>query len=122
MTDVMNAIHTPGEEDATIVELRQLLVVIDNEVTAAYGWDELEIAYDFREINGGSANDRWLWSLSQDVTADLLGRLTALNRERFEAAASSSSGASTTTKSKRGRRPKAASPATLDGLFGEGEL
>ena len=35
LTDVMNAIHTPGEEDATIVELRQLLVVIDNEVTAA---------------------------------------------------------------------------------------
>ena len=122
LTDVMNAIHTPGEEDATIVELRQLLVVIDNEVTAAYGWDDLEIVYDFREIDGGSANDPWRWSLSSDLTADLLGRLTALNRERFEAAASSSSGASTTTKSKRGRRPKAASPATLDGLFGEGEL
>lgn len=122
LTDVMNAIHTPDEENATIVELRQLLVVIDNEVTTAYGWDDLEIVYDFREIDGGSANDPWRWSLSSDLTADLLGRLTALNRERFEAAASSSSGASTTTKSKRGRRPKAASPATLDGLFGEGEL
>lgn len=122
LTDVMNAIHTPGEEDATIVELRQLLVVIDNEVTAAYGWDALDIVYDFREIDGGSANDPWRWSLSSDLTADLLGRLTALNRERFEAASSSSSGAPTATKSKRGRRPKAASSATLDGLFGEGEL
>ncbi|WP_305826096.1 Eco57I restriction-modification methylase domain-containing protein [Pseudomonas aeruginosa] len=122
LTDVMNAIHAPGEEDATIVELRQLLVVIDNEVTAAHGWDDLEIVYDFREIDGRSANDPWRWSLSSDLTADLLGRLTALNRERFEAASSSSSGASTATKSKRGRRPKAASSATLDGLFGEGEL
>lgn len=122
LTGVMNAIHTPGEEDATIVELRQLLVAIDTEVTAAYGWDDLEIAYDFREIDGGSANDHWRWSLSEAVTADLLGRLTSLNRERFEAATSSSSGASTLTKSKRGRRPKAASFATLDGLLDEGDL
>ena len=122
LTDVMNAIHNPSVEDATIVELRKLLVAIDTEVTAAYGWEDLGIAYDFREIDGGSANDPWRWSLSEDVTADILGRLTTLNRERFETAARRSSGASTVTKSKRGRRPKAASSAIYDGLFDEGAL
>ena len=122
LTDVMNAIHNPSMDDTTIGELRQFLVAIDTEVAVAYGWDDLEIAYDFREIDGGSANDPWRWALSEDVTADLLGRLTALNRERFEVAASSSSGASTVTKSKRGRRPKAAPSVILDGLFDEGEL
>ena len=116
LTDVMNAIHTPGEEDATIVELRQLLVVIDNEVTAAYGWDDIEIVYDFREIDGGAANDPWRWSLSEGITADVLGRLTALNRERFDADVSSR-GASTATKSKRGPSPKAAASMSLNDLF-----
>ncbi|WP_202967630.1 Eco57I restriction-modification methylase domain-containing protein [Comamonas testosteroni] len=116
LTDVMNAIHTRGEEDATIVELRQLLVVIDNEVTAAYGWDDLKIAHHFREIKGGSANDPWRWSLSEGVTADVLGRLTALNRERFDADVSSR-GASTATKSKRGRSPKTAASMSVNDLF-----
>jgi hypothetical protein len=121
LTDVMNAIHSPSVEDTTIVELRQLLADIDTEVVSAYGWDDLEINYDFRELGGGSGNDLWRWSLSQEANADLLERLTLLNRERFEAAASSS-GASTATKSKRGRRPKAAPSVILDGLFGKGEL
>jgi hypothetical protein len=121
LTDVMNAIHSPSVEDTTIVELRQLLADIDTEVVSAYGWDDLEINYDFRELGGGSGNDLWRWSLSQEANADLIERLTLLNRERFEAAASSS-GASTATKSKRGRRPKAAPSVILDGLFGEGEL
>lgn len=117
LTDVMNAIHNPSIEDATIVELRQLLVAIDTDVATAYGWDDLEIAYDYREVGGGSANDPWRWALSEDVTADLLGRLTALNRERFEAAARGSSGATTVTKPTRGRRPKTASSTSLNDLF-----
>lgn len=117
LTDVMNAIHNPSVEDTTIVELRRLLATIDTEVEVAYGWDDLEIAYDFREIDGGSANDPWRWALSEDVTADLLGRLTALNRERFEAAANNRGGASAVTKSKRGRRAKAAPEVALGGLF-----
>jgi hypothetical protein len=116
LTDVMNAINNPSIGDAEILELRQLLSIIDSDVVAAYGWDDLEIAYDFQEISGGSVNDPLRWALSEDVTADLLGRLTALNRERFEAAVSSS-GASMVRKSKRGRRQKADSSMPLDDLF-----
>ncbi|MFD0666099.1 Eco57I restriction-modification methylase domain-containing protein [Ramlibacter sp. MAHUQ-53] len=88
LTDVMNAVHSPDDSDETIAELRQLLSVIDSEVAAAYGWGEVEVTYDFREFDGGSANDKWRWALSADATSTLLNKLVALNRERFEASSS----------------------------------
>lgn len=121
LTDVMNKIHTPSVGDTTIVELRQLLAAIDTEVVVAYGWNDIKITYDFRKIGGGSVNDPWRWALSEDVTADLLGRLIALNRERIQAAPSSDSDASAVNKSKRGRRPRTAPSVILDGLFEEDE-
>ncbi|EIU5250551.1 TPA: hypothetical protein L4623_005797 [Pseudomonas aeruginosa] len=86
LTDVMNAIHTPGATDSTIAELRRLLAIIDTEVTTAYGWDDVDVSYEFRAFDGGSVNDRWRWALSSDATSTLLERLVALNRARFEAA------------------------------------
>ncbi|WP_243352044.1 Eco57I restriction-modification methylase domain-containing protein [Stenotrophomonas acidaminiphila] len=117
LTDVMNAIHSPDNADATIAELRRLLSVIDAEVADAYGWNDVDLTYDFREFGGGSANDKWRWALATDVTVGLLGRLTALNRERFEAAASSNGEAPISMKSKRGRRSKAESSILLNDLF-----
>ena len=101
LTDVMNAVHSPDEVDATITELRRLLSVIDAEVTAAYGWDDVEVSYDFRAFDGGSANDRWRWALSPDVTQTLLDRLVTLNRERFEAAANANGGGRTPSRTRR---------------------
>ena len=92
LTDVMNAIHSPNNSDATIAELRRLLSSIDAEVAAAYGWSDVDVTYDFREFDGGSANDKWRWALSADATAMLLDRLVTLNRERFQAAASANGG------------------------------
>ncbi|HEY8585657.1 MAG TPA: type IIL restriction-modification enzyme MmeI [Rhodanobacter sp.] len=102
LTDVMNAIHSPDNADATIVELRRLLSVIDAEVAVAYGRDDVDVNYDFREFDGGSANDKWRWALSADATSALLDSLVALNRERFEAAANTS-GRAPTRKRRRAR-------------------
>lgn len=117
LTDVMNTIHSPDNADAVIAELRRLLTVIDAEVAAAYGWNDVDVTYDFRAYDGGSVNDKWRYALSLGVTSSLLGRLTALNRERFEAAATSNSEASMSTKSKRARRSKAESSISLNDLF-----
>ncbi|MCT9127676.1 Eco57I restriction-modification methylase domain-containing protein [Cupriavidus gilardii] len=105
LTDVMNAVHSPDNADATIAELRRLLPVIDAEVSAAYGWDDVDLTYDFREFGGGSANNKWRWALSIDATTMLLDRLVALNRERFEAAVSANDSGLT---SSRARRPTSA--------------
>lgn len=101
LTDVMNAIHSPDNADATITELRRLLSVIDTEVAAAYCWNDLDVTYDFREFDGGSANDKWRWALSADATATLLDRLVGLNRERFEAAANATGGDRTSSRTRR---------------------
>lgn len=101
LTDVMNAMHAPGNADATIAELRRLLSVIDAEVAAAYGWDDVEVTHEFREFDGGSVNDRWRWALSADTTSMLLERLVALNRERFEASTNVNEDGRTQSRSRR---------------------
>ncbi|MBX3691728.1 type IIL restriction-modification enzyme MmeI [Dokdonella sp.] len=113
LTDVMNAIHSPNNSDATIAELRRLLSSIDAEVAAAYGWSDVDVTYDFREFDGGSANDKWRWALSADSTATLLDRLVTLNRERFEAAAKANGGAQTPS-SKRHRTSTDVPQPSLD--------
>jgi len=101
LTDVMNSIHSPDNTDSAIAELRRLLPAIDKEVVTAYGWEDVDISYDFRAFDGGSANDRWRWALSPDTTQVLLDRLVTLNRERFKTVSNSNSGR---RKSSRGRR------------------
>ena len=101
LTDVMNAIHSPNNSDATIAELRRLLSSIDAEVAAAYGWSDVDVTYDFRDFDGGSANDKWRWALSADATATLLDRLVTLNRERFEAAANTNGGGRASSRTRR---------------------
>jgi hypothetical protein len=114
LTDVMNAIHWPDNADATIAELRRLLSVIDAEVAAAYGWNDVEVAYDFREFGGGSTNDKWRWALSANATSTLLEKLVALNRERFEAASSNSNGGGRTSSRTRRSTSAATVQPSLD--------
>jgi len=114
LTDVMNAIHSPDNADSTIGELRRLLSVIDGEVAAAYGWNDMEVTYDFRPFDGGSANDKWRWALSAEATSRLLDRLVALNRERIETNGNIPTAARGT---KRGRRAKNTVESKFGGLF-----
>ncbi|KGK43263.1 hypothetical protein LH51_01095 [Nitrincola sp. A-D6] len=115
LTDVMNAVHTPTNIDTIAVELRNLLATVDAQVAAAYGWTDIKITYDFREFAGGSVNDPWRWALSEVVTAELMHRLTVLNRQRFEKF--SQAQAAAPGPAKRGRRSKAASPVPQKDLF-----
>lgn len=115
LTEVMNAVHTPANTDATFVELRNLLANVDAQVAAAYGWTDIEISYDFREFAGGSVNDPWRWALSEDVTDELMRRLTDLNRQRFEELLLAE--ATVPTPAKRGRRSKGVSLVPLYDLF-----
>ena len=115
LTETLNAVNTPSCNDPSIIELRRLMVSIDTAVAFAYSWNDLDITYDFRVFSGGSVNDPWRWALSEDVTAELMRRLTALNRRRFEEI--SMAEATAPGPSKRGRRSKAASPVPRNDLF-----
>lgn len=115
LTDTLNAVNTPSCNDPSIIELRQLMAFIDTEVALAYGWNDLDITYDFRAFSGGSVNDPWRWALSEEVTAELIYRLTELNRQRFEEF--SQAQASAPGSAKRGRRPKVAALMSVNDLF-----
>lgn len=115
LTEAMNSINTPNCDDAVVSELRQLMGSMDTAVALAYGWSDLDTTYDFRVFSGGSANDPWRWALSKEVTAELMRRLTELNRKRFEEL--SQAQATAPRPAKRGRRPKATSSTSLNDLF-----
>lgn len=83
LTNVMNAVNSPNNSEQKIVELRRLLASIDAEVATAYGWNDLDMSYDFRVFGGGSINDPWRWALSDDIAAEILRRLIFLNKERY---------------------------------------
>jgi hypothetical protein len=84
LTDTLNAVNTPNCQDPAICELRQTMIVIDTQVARAYGWNDLDTTYDFREFRGSSARDPWRWALSEEATFELMRRLTELNRRRFD--------------------------------------
>lgn len=119
LTDVMNAVHTPDNTDSQIAELRELLSNIDSEVASAYGWNDFDLTYEFREFAGGSANDQWRWCLSDATTSEILRRLVELNRQRYEAVVVQNlqGGKPTRNITNRGRRAKPDPLVTLDELF-----
>lgn len=119
LTDILNSVHTPANAEVAIVELRSLLVAVDAQVAAAYGWTDIDITYNFRDFAGGSVNDPWRWALSKEATAELIRRLTELNRKRFEELLQSQ--ATALGLARRGRHPKAATSTSLNDLFG-GEI
>jgi len=86
LTDLMNAFHCPENAEEMIAELRECLQSIDVEVLKAYGWSDLDVAFDFRELNGLPTNDRWRFCVKQDVRAELISRLLNLNRDRSDVA------------------------------------
>jgi len=78
LTEVMNRIHSPNDNHGDIVELRRLLGIIDQEVAASYGWQDLDLQYRFEHLTEGT-----FFTVSLDTRQNLLERLGLLNKERF---------------------------------------
>lgn len=113
-TAVYNLVHSQDETAEDVVRFRQLIAELDRTVIDTYGWQDIELNHQFLETKRGAR-----FGVDGPSRLEILKRLTALNRERFEAAANGSGGTSTVMKTKRGRRAKAAPISILDGLFDE---
>ena len=116
LTDVMNAVHSRGNHDARIVELRSLFETIDRHVAEAYGWADLDILYDFHELNATSGGAQWRYSISERIREELLRRLVALNKAQHEEDLETATDVGKSGRGKgRGRRSrsKSASEPTL---------
>lgn len=72
---------------AAIEELRRLHVELDHAVLAAYGWPDLALAHDFRDVETLPENDRLRYTLSPETRKELLARLLAETHRRAKTAA-----------------------------------
>lgn len=64
-----------------ILHLRRLQKQMDQAVLAAYGWDDLDLAHDFYEVDYLPENDRTRYTISPQARKEVLQRLLRLNHE-----------------------------------------
>ncbi len=78
LTKTYNRFHDPGETSDDISRLRELDIEMDNAVTAAYGWNDLDLGHDFHETKRGIR-----FTISEEARQEVLGRLLELNHKRY---------------------------------------
>ncbi len=76
LTKTYNRFHHPDERSPDIRKLRDLHAAMDRAVLDAYGWTDLQPAYDFRPQLDESIRYTW----SEDTRDEVLARLLELNR------------------------------------------
>jgi hypothetical protein len=77
-TNLYNLFHDPSNNNTDIQKLRDLHVEMDQAVTAAYGWTDLELGHDFHETKQGVR-----FTISEAARREVLQRLLKLNHERY---------------------------------------
>jgi hypothetical protein len=78
LTDTYNRFNNPNDSSADIQKLRDLHVVMDQAVAAAYGWTDLELEHDFHETKQDVR-----FTISEPARREVLQRLLTLNHERY---------------------------------------
>lgn len=84
LTALYNLFHNPAEKDAELEEMRKLQREIDEAVRDAYGWSDLDLGHGFHEVGYLPANDNVRYTISEPARIEILKRLSALNRQRWE--------------------------------------
>jgi hypothetical protein len=85
LTELYNRFHDPSESSVQIRSLRELHMEIDVAVSAAYGWDDLDLNHGFHEVPSLPERDRVRFTLCEVARLEVLQRLADLNRQQFEA-------------------------------------
>ena len=78
LTALYNRVHDSDAHAEDIQQLRELRVEMDNAVATAYGWDDLDLQHGFHQTAQGVR-----FTISEDARREVLGRLLALNHERY---------------------------------------
>jgi hypothetical protein len=79
LTKTYNRFHNPSESSADIAHLRELHMQMDQAVSVAYGWNDLDLGHGFHETPQGIR-----YTLSEPARREVLSRLLQLNHERYE--------------------------------------
>ena len=97
-----------------LLELRRLHVALDLAVRDAYGWQDLDLAHDFYEVEYLPENDRVRYTISPIARREVLRRLLVENHARAEAEAQNPP-----PKSTHGRRKQSAVDVTANLFTGK---
>ena len=84
LTALYNLFHNPAEKDSELEEMRKLQCEIDEAVRDAYGWGDIDLGHGFHEVGYLPANDNVRYTISEPARIEILKRLSALNRQRWE--------------------------------------
>jgi hypothetical protein len=78
LTKTYNQFHDPEETSHDIVRLRTLHVELDQAVSAAYGWSDLDLGHGFQETKQGVR-----YTISDSARRTVLDKLLELNHQRY---------------------------------------
>jgi len=84
LTELYNGFHDPSLTSAQIRFLRELHAEIDGTVSAAYGWDDLDLDHGFHEVPSLPERDRVRFTISEVARVEVLQRLAELNQQLFK--------------------------------------
>lgn len=84
LTALYNLFHDPSESDAELEEMRRLQREIDVAVCDSYGWQDIDLDHGFHEVGYLPANDNVRYTISEPARIEILKRLAAFNRQRWE--------------------------------------
>ena len=84
LTALYNLFHNPVEKDAELEEMRKLQREIDVAVRDSYGWQDIDLGHGFHEVGYLPSNDNVRYTISEPARIEILKRLAALNRQRWE--------------------------------------
>ena len=85
LTKLYNRFHDPKDTDPRFARLREMQRAIDAAVAHAYGWDDLDLGHGYHEQVHLAENDRTRFTMSETARAEVIRRLSELNRERYDA-------------------------------------
>ena len=84
LSGVLNAVHDRNQVSAPLEALRRAMAALDAAVFDAFDWTELQARAGFFELSSLPANDRVRFTVSEATRIEVLRRLSALNRQRYQ--------------------------------------
>ena len=79
LTSTYNQFHDSHETSTDFNRLRNLHIEMDNAVSEAYGWSDLDLDHNFYETPQGER-----FTISEKARQEVLARLIALNHKLYE--------------------------------------
>ncbi len=127
LTTTYNRFHDPEEREQGILQLRALHRGMDEAVLRAYGWDDLQLTYDFfpdfepsEDEDGEPTRARLRYRWPNELREEVLARLLALNDQRAKEErlqvpfTEVEPSEDVELPKKRGRKPKASLPMAAE--------